>query len=336
VRRHLRFHVTSYTPLAAATQGSLPGGFYRLYPDGASKEWGRMEAVITTDELSKRFGRTVALDRLTLEVGRGEVFGFLGPNGAGKTTTVRLLLGLLKPSSGGARVLGLDAWGDPTRLHARLAYVPGEFAVWPQLTGGEMLELLGSLHGSVDLAYRDELCERFDFDPTKRGRSYSKGNRQKISLIAALMTRAELFVFDEPTAGLDPLMEATFRACVGEARHRGQTVFLSSHILAEVEALCDRIGILRHGRLVDLGSLDELRHLETHTVEIRFAGDLPDLSTVPGASHVAWTGRSVRLEVLGSTAPLLQAIAPYDAVSIESREPTLEEVFLSHYGPDGT
>ncbi len=295
-----------------------------------------MEPVITTEKLSKHFGHTTALDQLTLEVDRGEVFGFLGPNGAGKTTTVRLLLGLLKPSSGDARVLGLDAWGDPTRLHARVGYVPGEFAIWPQLTGGEMLELLGSLHGAVDAGYRDELCERFDFDPTRRGRSYSKGNRQKIAVIATLMTRAELFVFDEPTAGLDPLMEATFRTCVGEARERGQTVFLSSHILAEVEALCDRIGILRRGRLVDVGTLAELRHLETHTVEIRFEGEVPDLSPVEGVTIVEWTGRSVRLEVRGSTARLLRAVAPFDAVSVESREPSLEEVFLSHYGPDET
>ncbi len=295
-----------------------------------------MEPVITTEQLSKHFARTTALDRLTLEVGRGEVFGFLGPNGAGKTTTVRLLMGLLKPTSGAARVLGLDAWEDPTRLHARVAYVPGEFAIWPQLTGGEMLELLGSLHGSADIGYRDELCERFDFDPTKRGRSYSKGNRQKIAVIAALMTRAELFVCDEPTAGLDPLMEATFRDCIGEARERDQTVFLSSHVLAEVEALCDRIGILRGGRLVDVGTLAELRHLEAHTVEIRFQGEVPDLSAVEGASNISWSGESVRLEVRGSTAPLLKAIAPYDVVSLESREPTLEEVFLSHYGPDGT
>ncbi|MFZ0059351.1 MAG: ABC transporter ATP-binding protein [Acidimicrobiales bacterium] len=295
-----------------------------------------MEPVITTEKLSKHFGHTTALDQLTLEVDRGEVFGFLGPNGAGKTTTVRLLLGLLKPSSGDARVLGLDAWGDPTRLHARVGYVPGEFAIWPQLTGGEMLELLGSLHGAVDVGYRDELCERFDFDPTRRGRSYSKGNRQKIAVIAALMTRAELFVFDEPTAGLDPLMEATFRTCVGEARERGQTIFLSSHILAEVEALCDRIGILRRGRLVDVGTLAELRHLETHTVEIRFEGEVPDLSPVEGVTNVEWTGRSVRLEVRGSTAQLLRAVAPFDAVSVESREPSLEEVFLSHYGPDET
>jgi ABC-2 type transport system ATP-binding protein len=295
-----------------------------------------MEPVIRTEQLSKRFGRTIALDQLTLEVDRGEIFGFLGPNGAGKTTTVRLLLGLLKPTSGAAFVLDLDAWKDPTRLHPRAAYVPGEFAIWPQLTGGEMLELLGSLHGSVDSAYRDDLCERFDFDPTKRGRSYSKGNRQKIAVIAALVTRAELFVFDEPTAGLDPLMEATFRDCIGEARQRGQTVFLSSHILAEVEALCDRIGILRNGRLVDCGTLAELRHLEVHTVEIRFQGEVPDLSGVEGVSNVTRTDGTVHLEVRRSTAPLLKAIAPYDAVSVESREPTLEEVFLSHYGPEGT
>ena len=220
-----------------------------------------MEPVIEARNLSKRYGQTVALDRLTLNVERGEVFGFLGPNGAGKTTTVRLMLGIIKPSDGRISVFGMNAWSDAVAVHRNVAYIPGELSVWPQLTGGETLELLGAVHGQVDVAYREELCERLAFDPSKKSRFYSKGNRQKIALIAALMTRADLLVLDEPTAGLDPLMERTFRECVGEATARGQTVFLSSHILSEVEALCDRVGILRGGRLVDVGTLSEMRHL---------------------------------------------------------------------------
>jgi ABC-2 type transport system ATP-binding protein len=220
-----------------------------------------MPPAIETKGLTKRFGTTTALADLTLDIEAGEVFGFLGPNGAGKTTTVRLLLGLLRPTSGSSRVVGLDAWADPVEVHRHVAYVPGEFAVWPTLTGAETMELLGSLHGDVDLAYQRELCERFDFDPSRKARSYSKGNRQKIALVAALSTRAPVLILDEPTAGLDPLKEVTFRDCVSEARARGQTVFLSSHILSEVEALCDRVGILRAGKLVDVGPLAQMRHL---------------------------------------------------------------------------
>src|SRR6266542_3677208 len=225
------------------------------------------DAVIRTEGLTKRYGSVLALDSLDLEVARGEVFGFLGPNGAGKTTTIRLLLGLIRPTAGSAAVLGLDPWREAVGLHRRVGYVPGEFVVWPQLTGGEMLELLGNLHGGVDLAYRDELIARFDFDPHKRGRSYSKGNRQKVGLIASLQTRAEVLILDEPTSGLDPLMAAAFQDCAREARDRGQTVFLSSHILSEVEDVCDRVAILRRGRLADVGTLEELRHLSASTVK---------------------------------------------------------------------
>jgi ABC-2 type transport system ATP-binding protein len=291
-----------------------------------------MSAVIETHELTKRFGDTAALDHLTLTVEPGEIFGFLGPNGAGKTTTVRLLLGMIRATSGTVRVFDQDAWRDAVAVHRRLAYVPGEIALWPQLTGGEILALLGALHGDVDEKYRDELCERFDFDPSKKSRAYSKGNRQKVALIAALMTRADLLILDEPTSGLDPLMELAFRQCVGEASERGQTVFLSSHILSEVEALCRRVGILRAGRLIDIGTLDDLRHLRARRVELRFNGPVPDLDRVEGVTVVGHDDGDVRSDVRGSMAPLIHALSNSDVVSFDSREPSLEEIFLEHYG----
>src|SRR5450755_2568091 len=229
-------------------------------------------SAIRTSRLCKRYGRTLALDALDLAVVEGEVYGYLGPNGAGKTTTIRLLLGLHRPSGGRAELFGIDAWGDPVRAHRRLAYVAGEPFLWPSLTGAETLEFLARLHGGTDVAYRDVLIERFKLDTRKKIRALSKGNRQKVQLIAALATRAELLLLDEPTSGLDPLMEVAFRRSIEEAKARGQTVFLSSHILSEVEALCDRVGILREGRLVDQGTLEELRHLAAQTVEVTFAG----------------------------------------------------------------
>ena len=289
-------------------------------------------AVFETEGLTKRFGATTALDGLHLSVEAGEVFGFLGPNGAGKTTTIRLLLGLIHPTAGTARVFDLDPWSDTVAVHRQLAYVPGDVAVWPHLTGAETLELLGRLHGGYDAAYRDDLIERFEFDPHKRGRSYSKGNRQKIALIAALMTRAPLLVLDEPTSGLDPLMEVTFRHCVAEARAQGQTVFLSSHILAEVEALCERVGILRSGRLVEVGRVEELRHLRSLRVEVTYRGTSPDLGAVSGVTDVVEEDGAVRFRFSGDAAPLLQCLAAYDVASFVSEEPSLEEVFLTYYG----
>ena len=287
---------------------------------------------IRTDGLTKRFGRVTALDELNLTVDRGEVRGYLGPNGAGKTTTIRLLLGLLRPTSGRCEVFGLDANRQAVEAHRRLSFVPGEASLWPRMTGAETLHVLGNVHGRVDTGYRDELTERFELDPSKKVRAYSKGNRQKVLLIAALMTRADLLVLDEPTAGLDPLMEQIFRECVHEAKARGQSVFLSSHILSEVEALCDRVAILRAGRLVELGSLDELRHLAALSVDATFAGAMPDLSAVPGVSDIHTHGRGVRLELRGPVAPLVRALAPTDITELVSREPSLEELFLSHYG----
>jgi len=293
------------------------------------------ETAVRTQGLTKHFGDVVALDHLDLEVAHGEVVGYLGPNGAGKTTTIRLLLGLSRPTEGRAEIFGLDCQREAVQTHRRLAFVAGEANLWPSLTGAETLALLGRVHGQVDEAYRDELIERFDLDPTKKVRAYSKGNHQKVILIAALMVRPDLLVLDEPTSGLDPLMEQEFRHCVGEARERGQTVFLSSHMMSEVEALCDRVGILRDGRLVEMGTLAEMRHLSALTVEARFDGTIPDLSVVPGVSVVEANASMVRCQVRGSIEPLVKALAAAGVTELLSREPSLEELFLAQYGEAG-
>jgi polyether ionophore transport system ATP-binding protein len=281
--------------------------------------------------LTKRYGATLALDGLDLSVGEGEVYGYLGPNGAGKTTTIRLLLGIHRPTRGRAELFGVDAWAHPVRAHRRVAYVAGEPFLWPAMTGEQTLEFLARLHGGTDTAYRRELAGRFELDVKKKIRALSKGNRQKVQLIAALATRADLLVLDEPTSGLDPLMEMTFRECVREAKRRGQTVFLSSHILSEVEAVCDRVGILKEGRLVDQGTLAELRHLSTHTVEVTFDGQAPTLAPLPGV-RVRRTGPSaLRFEVQGSVGPVIGALAGHPVTALTSREPSLEEIFLHHY-----
>jgi ABC-2 type transport system ATP-binding protein len=297
---------------------------------------------LLAEGLSKRFGDTEALCSLDLEVAPGEVLGYLGPNGAGKTTTIRLLLGLIRPTSGRAEIFGVDCQADPIEAHRRIAFVPGEVDLWPSLTGTETLHLLGRVQGRVDAAYRDLLLERFAFDPTKKVRTYSKGNRQKLILIAALMTRAEVLLLDEPTAGLDPLMERAFQQSVAEAKERGQTVFLSSHILSEVEALCDRIAILRAGRLVEVGTLNEMRHLSALEVEADMDGTVPEVSRLPGVSAVQVDGRRLRCHVSGSMEPLLAALTASGVRRLVSREPSLEELFLAHYGsadgagrPDG-
>jgi ABC-2 type transport system ATP-binding protein len=293
-------------------------------------------AAIRTVGLSKAYGATQALSSLDLEVTPGEVIGYLGPNGAGKTTTIRLLLGLIRATAGRAEIFGVDAQADPVTAHRRLAFVPGDVSLWPALTGAETLHLLGRVHGRVDVAYREALVERFGFDPSKKVRAYSKGNRQKLVLIAALMTRADLLLLDEPTSGLDPLMEKAFQGCVAEARHRGQTVFLSSHILSEVEALCDRVAILRAGRLVEVGTLAEMRHLSSVHVDAEVDGAVPDLSAVPGVTRVEIDGHHVQCQVTGPVQPLLATLVGAGVLHLVSREPTLEELFLAHYGaPDG-
>jgi ABC-2 type transport system ATP-binding protein len=292
-------------------------------------------AAIRSEGLTKRYRGVAALDHLDLEVAPGEVIGYLGPNGAGKTTTIKLLLGLISPSGGRAEIFGLDCQRRPAETHRRIAFVAGEANLWPSLTGAETLHLLGRVHGGADAAYRDELIARFDLDPAKKVRAYSKGNRQKVILIAALMTRAPLLILDEPTSGLDPLMEEAFRLSINQARDRGQTVFLSSHILSEVEALCDRVAILREGKLVETGTLAQLRHLSALTVQVTFDGAVPDLSAVPGVSSLSADGPVVRCHVQGPVAPLLTALAGANVKELLSREPSLEELFLAQYGGHG-
>ncbi|HEY9457151.1 MAG TPA: ABC transporter ATP-binding protein [Gaiella sp.] len=288
-------------------------------------------AAIRTSGLTKRYDETVALDGLDLAVEPGEVYGYLGPNGAGKTTTIRLLLGLLRPTGGRAELFGVDAWADPVAAHRRIAYVSAEPHLWPSLTAAETLEFLARVRGGADAAYRDVLVERFQLEADKKVRALSHGNHQKVQLVAAFASRADLLVLDEPTGGLDPLMEMAFRETVREAKARGQTVFLSSHILSEVEAVCDRVGILRGGRLVDEGTLAELRHLGAQTVEVTFAGPVPALPQIDGVAVAAAGENALSFEVTGSVAPLLSALAGKDVVSLRSREPSLEEIFLHHY-----
>jgi ABC-2 type transport system ATP-binding protein len=289
-------------------------------------------AAIQTEGLTKRYGTVEALSHLDLEIAPGEVVGYLGPNGAGKTTTIRLLLGLIQPTAGRAEIFGLDSQQQAVQAHQHLSYVPGEASMWPSLTGAETLHLMARVFGRVDEAYRDRLIARFDLDPGKKVRAYSKGNRQKVVLIAALMGRPDLLVLDEPTSGLDPLMEQAFRQCVREARDRGQTVFLSSHSLSEVEAVCDRVAILRKGRLVEMGTLTEMRHLSALTVEATFEGQVPDLSQVDGVSEAEVDGRVARCHVRGSVEPLLKVLAAAGVTKVLSREPSLEELFLALYG----
>jgi ABC-2 type transport system ATP-binding protein len=300
-------------------------------PKKSDKEITYVADAIHTEGLTKRYGETLALDSLDLTVKEGEVYGYLGPNGAGKTTTIRLLLGLHRASAGRAELFGMDAWRDPVTAHRRVAYVPGEPFLWPKLTSAETFEFLERLHRGTDVRYRDQLVERFKLDARKRVRALSKGNRQKVQLVAALATRADLLILDEPTSGLDPLMEMAFRACIIEAKGRGQSVFLSSHILSEVEAVCDRVGILRAGRLVDEGSLEQLRHLSAQTVEVTFDGPVPDLGPLPGVTVAPMGPSGLRLEVSGGIAPLLTALADKPVAALITREPSLEEIFLHHY-----
>ncbi|MET8997364.1 ABC transporter ATP-binding protein [Amycolatopsis sp. NPDC004169] len=295
-----------------------------------------MAAAITADGLTKAFGPAKALDGLDLTVHTGEVHGFLGPNGAGKTTTIRVLLGLVRADGGRATLLGGDPWTDATELHRRLAYVPGDVTLWPNLSGGEVIDLLGRLRGGLDPARRAELVERFDLDPRKKGRTYSKGNRQKVALVAALASDVELLVLDEPTSGLDPLMEEVFREVVAEERERGdRTVLLSSHILSEVEALCDRVTIVRAGRTVESGTLDELRHLGRITIDASLAHVPADLGTLPGVHDLSSYGSHVHLSVDQTALDgVMRHLAEAGLRSLVSRPPTLEELFLRHYRHD--
>ncbi|HEY0774658.1 MAG TPA: ABC transporter ATP-binding protein [Nocardioidaceae bacterium] len=292
-----------------------------------------MSTAISVSGLVKTFGTTVALDGLDLEVRTGEVHGFLGPNGSGKSTTIRILLGLLRADRGEVTLLGGDPWHEAATLHKRLAYVPGEVALWPNLTGGEVIDLLARLRGGIDKVRRAELLERFDLDPTKKTRSYSKGNRQKVALVAALASDVELYLLDEPTSGLDPIMEAAFKLSIGELRARGATVLLSSHILAEAEALSDRVSIIRAGRVVQSGTLKQLRHLTRTTVIVETEQPSDRIELVPGVANVVHEDGRVAFDVdTDHLDDAMDYLVPLRITSLVSHPPTLEELFLRQFG----
>ena len=297
-----------------------------------------MGTVIDVAGLVKRFGTTTALDGLDLTVTQGEVHGFLGPNGSGKSTTVRVLLGLLRPDAGSVRLFDGDPWREAAELHRRLAYVPGEVNLWPNLSGGEIIDLLGELRGGADRRRRDRLLDRFELDPTKKGRTYSKGNRQKVALVAALAADVELLILDEPTSGLDPLMESVFQDCIDEFKDEGHSVLLSSHILAEVERLCDRVSIIRSGRTVESGTLAELRHLTRTSVAAELASPATGLDRLEGLHDLVVEDHRVLFEVdTENLGPALEALGRFGIRTLTSQPPTLEALFLRHYGdePDG-
>ncbi|MEU4130817.1 ABC transporter ATP-binding protein [Streptomyces wuyuanensis] len=303
-----------------------------------------MTNAISVAGLHKSFGRALALDGLDLSVETGEVHGFLGPNGAGKSTTIRILLGLLRADSGAAGLLGMDPWKDAVELHRRIAYVPGDVTLWRNLSGGEVIDLYGRLRGGLDRARRNRLTERFELDPTKKGRTYSKGNRQKVALVAAFASEVDVLILDEPTSGLDPLMEEVFQSCVSEERDRGRTVLLSSHVLSEVEALCDRVSIIRKGRTVESGSLADLRHLTRTSVSADLAGTPDGLARLPGVHDLDVQGSAALSEGVGCRVRFQVDTDKLDAVlrslteagvrSLTSTPPTLEELFLRHYEDD--
>jgi ABC-2 type transport system ATP-binding protein len=297
-----------------------------------------MTVPIETEKLTKSYGPNRGIVDLDLEVDEGEVFGFLGPNGAGKTTTIRTLLDHLRPTSGRARIFGIETTADPVAIHRRTGYLPGEFTLYDRLTGGQTIEYFGNLRGGVDPAYRASLIERLDLDPSRRFKEYSKGNKQKLGLVIAFQHRPELLVLDEPTSGLDPLVQQAFYGLVREAQAEGRTVFLSSHVLSEVERTCDRVAIVRDGRLVRTGRVDTLRDLAHHQVELRFPDGVPtaEFAALPGVSDVVVEDHILRLRVAGPITPVLQAAARHELVDFLSREPSLEETFLAEYGRQAT
>lgn len=296
-----------------------------------------MATIIRTERLTKAYGSHRGIVDVDLEVHQGEVFGFLGPNGAGKTTTIRTLLDLIRPTSGRAFVFDIETTADPVSIHRRLGYIPGEFTLYDRLTGGQTIEYFANLRGDVDRAYRDSLIERLGVDPSRRFKEYSKGNKQKIGLVIALQHRPELLVLDEPTSGLDPLVQQAFYALVHEAQAEGRTTFLSSHILSEVERTCDRVAIIRDGRLVKVDRTDALRDLAHHEVELRFTDGVAPVEAfagLPGVSDVTLDDHTLRMRVTGPITPVVQAAARYDLLDFVSREPTLEETFLAQYGTE--
>ncbi|MGW0180513.1 ABC transporter ATP-binding protein [Nocardia sp. NPDC003345] len=295
-----------------------------------------MTSAIHIRDLHKHFGQVRALDGLDLEVDEGEVHGFLGPNGAGKSTTIRVLLGLLARTSGEVRMLNRDPWADAVALHRELAYVPGDVTLWPSLSGGETIDLLASMRGGLDRDRRAELIDRFELDPRKKARTYSKGNRQKVALVSAFSSHARLLLLDEPTSGLDPLMEQVFRECVAEAAARGATVLLSSHILSEVEALCERVTIIRAGRTVESGALSEMRHLSRTSITAELTGDPGDIAAIAGVADVSLRDGTLRCQVDGDhLAELIRVLGDTGVRSLVSQPPTLEELFMRHYSVNG-
>lgn len=289
-------------------------------------------AVVQMRHVKKGFGNVKALDGIDLEVRRGEVFGFIGPNGAGKSTTIRILLGILRADAGETKVFGLDAWHDAVKIHERIAYVPGEVNLWPHLTGGEVIDLFVRLRGSVRRERRDELVRRFQLDVTKKCGAYSKGNRQKVALVAAFASDAELFILDEPTSGLDPLMEHVFQQCIAEVKAEGKTVLLSSHILSEVERLCDRVSIIREGKIIETGTLAELRHLTRTSVLVETKEPIPDLERLAGVHEVRRADRGWAFQAdTDQLGAIIKYISAFEIVTLHSSPPTLEELFMHHY-----
>ncbi len=296
-----------------------------------------MPAIIEAEQLTKSYGRQRGIIDVDMVVNEGEAFGFLGPNGAGKTTTIRTLLDHIRPTSGLARIFGIVTTEDPVAIHRRVGYLPGEFTLYDKLTGGQTIEYFANLRGGVDERYQRDLIARLDVDPSRRFKEYSKGNKQKIGLVVALQHRPDLLMLDEPTSGLDPLVQQTFYAVIREAKAEGRTVFLSSHILSEVEKTCDRVAIIRDGRLARVDRVDALRDLAHHQVEVRFAGEVPvaAFAALPGVSDVSTEGQLLRMRVSGSITPVVREAARYELLDFVSREPSLEETFLAEYGPAG-
>jgi ABC-2 type transport system ATP-binding protein len=319
------------TPGAPAATHPVPG---RNQHEGGSQ----LAAVIETRRLTKSYGSNRGIIDLDLDVAEGEIFGFLGPNGAGKTTTMRVLLDLIRPTSGRATVFGIETAVDPVAIHRRVGYLPGEFDLYDRLTGAQTIAYFGNLRGGVDRTYVEGLIERLDFDPSRRFREYSKGNKQKVGLIVALQHRPDLLILDEPTAGLDPLVQQTFFEIVRETREEGRTIFLSSHIIAEVDRTCDRVAIIREGRLVQVDRVEAIRRLAFHHVELTFSAPVTTLpfTGLPEVSDVAAEDRTVRMRVNGPIGAVLAAAAGHGLVDVVSREPNLEDVFLAQYGSDGS
>ncbi|MGE8022030.1 ATP-binding cassette domain-containing protein [Peribacillus frigoritolerans] len=289
-------------------------------------------SVLKTTDLTKKFGKFTALNGVNIEVNKGEVFGFIGPNGAGKSTTIRVLLGILKATDGEARIFGKDAWKDAVEIHKRIAYVPGDVNLWPNLTGGEVIDLFVELRGTNNKSRREELIKKFDLDPSKKCGTYSKGNRQKVALIAAFSSDADLYILDEPTSGLDPLMERVFQECVMDAKNEGKSILLSSHILSEVERLCDKVGIIRQGQIIETGTLDQLRHLTRTSLLVETKQPIPALGNVNGVRDIVMKDQALSFQVdTDELDNVMKYISQFGIVKLESAPPTLEDLFMSHY-----